>query len=488
MTTLDILLGALFLLLCAILVDYARRSYNIGKHNLAAIMLVVLCFLLGVYMISTPHLQPWDERYHALVAKNMMDHPLLPTLYENPILSYDYKAWAGNHIWVHKQPVTLWGIALSMKMFGTNLFAVRFPSLIMTAAGVYIVYLIGKRLFNPRVGLIAGFFFSINGLILELVAGRMATDHVDVFFMFFVTLSVLCALYFAQTRKFWWNILCGLFIGLAILCKWLPALIVLPIWLTLVLHYKQTFKYFFLHGLLLLGVIVLVALPWQLYIYANFPLEAAWESKYNVLHLLQDLEHTGKPFYYYADVMRVSYGELIYIPLCWAGYQAWKLKKDGRYWALLVWILIPFLFFSFSATKLQGYTLFCAAALFLLAALFIDELLKGTIKLRYKWLKITLLILLFILPVRYTVERLKPFQGPHDVPQWQMEIEAFSQRIGDRKDVVIFNTQYPIEFMFHTNATAYIGTPLPNTLDSLRSVGYEVYVVKRGNYPEEWKN
>ena len=361
------------------------------------------------------------------------------------------------------------------------------PSILMAMFGVLITYLIGKRLFNPRVGLIAAFFFAINGLILDLVGARMATDHVDVFFMFFVALAVLCAVYFAQTRKFWWNLLCGLCVGMAILCKWLPALIVLPIWLVLVLHYRWKFKQFFFHGLGLIAVIVALALPWQLYIHASFPLEAIWESKYNIMHLYQDLENTGKPWYYYADVMRVSYGELIYVPFVWLIVRVIRKKNDGRYWALLIWIVIPFLFFSFSATKLQGYVLFCSSALFLVTAVFIDSTLKKEIKFKWNWLRYTVLVLLFALPIRYSMERLKPFEKRPEVPEWQSRIDDFANTSANTKNAVVFNTEHPIEFMFHTKARAYIGIPGEGLMDSLRNVGYQVYLINESGSPEKWK-
>jgi hypothetical protein len=47
-------------------------------------------------------------------------------------------------------------------------------------------------LFNSkRIGLIAAFFQSINGLAIELAAGRCATDHIDTFFLFFIQLSIV---------------------------------------------------------------------------------------------------------------------------------------------------------------------------------------------------------------------------------------------------------------------------------------------------------
>ena len=199
--------------------------------------------------------------------------------------------------------------------------------------------------------------------------------------------------------------------------------------------------------------------------------------------MVQDLENTGKPFYYYADVLRVSYGELIYIPLGWIAYKSYKKKTDGRLWALLVWIVIPYLFFSFSATKLQGYTLFCAAALFLVAALFIDQLMEKKIIIRYNWLRVTLLVLLIALPIRYSIERLKPLKGVPSKPDWQTDIEVFSNSTGNRDKSIVFNTVYPIEYMFHTDVTAYRGVPMESTMDSLSSKGYTIYIVQEGNVP-----
>ena len=67
-----------------------------------------------------PFLWTWDEQYHALVAKNMMMNPFKPVLISNPVLAYDFRNWQENHIWLHKQPLFLWQIALCFKIFGTG--------------------------------------------------------------------------------------------------------------------------------------------------------------------------------------------------------------------------------------------------------------------------------------------------------------------------------------------------------------------------------
>ena len=121
---------------------------------LAVLILMVCGLFLRFYTSADFYLHQWDERYHALVAKNLMSHPFKPTLYENPVLPYDFKDWMGNHIWLHKQPVPLWSMAASMRLFGVNEIALRLPSMIMSTLGIWITYSIGKYLFNKRIGFI----------------------------------------------------------------------------------------------------------------------------------------------------------------------------------------------------------------------------------------------------------------------------------------------------------------------------------------------
>src|SRR5687768_6910766 len=102
-----ILLGAGLLFIAGSLVLYPRHP----KYALSS--LLAGTFILRVFMAQLdPFLNLWDERYHALVAKNMMLEPFKPMLYANPVLPYSFDSWTNNHIWLHKQPLFLWQIAL----------------------------------------------------------------------------------------------------------------------------------------------------------------------------------------------------------------------------------------------------------------------------------------------------------------------------------------------------------------------------------------
>ena len=116
-----------------------------------AILLLVLCGLaLRFYTSCDFYIHEWDEKLHALVAKNMMDHPLRPTLYENPVLPYDYRDWASNHVWVHKPPLPLWTMSASMFVFGVNEIALRLPTLILSTLGIWLIFSIGAYFFNKK--------------------------------------------------------------------------------------------------------------------------------------------------------------------------------------------------------------------------------------------------------------------------------------------------------------------------------------------------
>lgn len=470
------LIGTLIILLFASAVFFGYRFMKAQQHKSALFLILVLGLILRLFIASDPGLHEWDERYHALVAKNLMDDPFQPMLYKNPVLPYDYQNWTENHIWLHKQPMTLWLMAGSMKLFGVNEFAVRLPSILFTTLGILLMFNIGRMLWNEKVGLYAAFFYAIHGLILEQTGGRVTTDHVDITFLFFIQLAVYFALLFFERKNIWFNIFCGAAIGLALLSKWLPALIVLPIWLIAGWHkFEGSKRILLLHFLLLIAITASVALPWQIYIHAQFPEEAIWESQYNFRHLIHDIENHAKPWYYYLNLIRELFGELIYLPLFWIPYQFFKKTRDYKYLILLTWIIVPLAIFSLAKTKMQGYILFSAPAYFIATALFIDYLLQNKEHFKLKKWVIPFVLVLFALPIRYSIERIKPFQDRSADFSWTEEIKQLGRDLPNQNSTVIFNAEQYIEVMFYTDCIAY-----PFAVDSEQKIrliqnGFIVY-------------
>ncbi len=461
-------------------------KYQTKNNFKIAVLLVILCgFVLRIYISADFFLHPWDERYHALVAKNLISHPLTPTLYDNPLLPYDFKNWSGNHIWVHKQPLPLWTMAFSMWLFGINEIALRFPSILLTTIGIWLTFLIGSYFLNKKVGYLSAFFYSINGLIIELTGGRVATDHIDIFFLFFIELAIVFSIIFSQKQKTIYTVFAGLSIGAAILSKWLPALIVLPIWLLIIIdsnNFKS--KQIAFQFIILIIFCVLVFLPWQLYIFKTFPEEAKWEASFNLKHITEVLEKQTGPFYYYLNTIRINFGELIYIPLLWFLWRVIKEIKDKKRLAILIWLLVPILFFSCVKTKMQAYILFACPALFIITAEFWYMLSVYKTNHKLKWFFNLILCLFIILPIRYSIERIKPFENTNRNPQWVKDLK----RLNNEKNVngVLFNYDKPIEAMFYTNLSVYSYIPNEKTITDLVNKGYDV-IINNKNIPPSIK-
>ena len=475
----NIYFGIPVILICSIGYFISWRCFINKKTGLAIFLLIFCGLILRLYVGSDLFLHSWDERYHALVAKNLILHPFVPTLYENPLLPFNYQAWAGNHIWLHKQPLPLWVMALSLRIFGINEIALRIPSILLSTAGIFIIYEIARILYSIRVGYIAAFLFSIHGLIMELAGGRVPTDHYDVFFLFTISFAVFFSLKFAISKKVIFNVLAGISVGLAILTKWLPALIVLPIWLLFLLDYKNfIFKAIIQHAVLLILVIVMVCLPWQIYIHLKFPLEAAWEDSFNLKHITEVLEGNTGAFYYHFNLLRINYGELVYIPILWFCWKCMNSRRNFREYAILIWFIVPYLFFSIAKTKMQAYTLFAAPSIFIITALFCSYLSINLNRFRYKIVPVLLLIGLLGLPVRYSIERIKPFNKIEREPEWTKEIKKLKPLSSEvQGKLVIFNTLHPIETMFYLNCTAYNYLPDQKTTTEIERSGYKIIIL-----------
>ena len=95
---------------------------------------------------------------------------------------------------------------------------------------------------------------------------------------------------------------------------------------------------------------------------------------------------------------------------------------------------------------------------------------------------------------RWPIKRvlIMPWCGGIVAPALSRENRMFGQRWPEKTSgrlfmTVVFNTEHPIEFMFHTKARAYIGLPGEGLMDSLRNVGYQVYLINESGSPEKWK-
>lgn len=484
------------LLSCSLLlIFFSILSFFNGKEKVSLLLLLLGAFGLRYFIITVdPFLHDWDERFHALVAKNMMLFPFKPMLFVNPVLPYDYTAWCCNHIWVHKQPLFLWQMALSMKIFGVNLVALRLPSVLMGTIQVYFIYRIGKLVKDSSAGFFGALLFAMAYYPLQLIAGVGDMDLIRVAFGFYVCASVWAFAEYYQSEKYYWTILIGLFAGCAVLNMWLPGMIVYGAWVTALL-FKMSFninKIFRVRWKELLAMVIslLIAasvfLPWQIYIFHAFPKESAYEAQWNSRHIFEALEHHEGPWYYYILQMPTQFGKVIafLVPL---GLISLFLTSKNRVLlsALSFCLFVPYLFFSlFVQTRMPSYVYMSHFVIWLsigsLLSWFYEQLkvkLSATKVLLTSLLTfLVCLLLVFKLDDVFSVDLLKTQVG--NVKEYR-ERKIHNTEIYKKLDnivppgYVVFNCNSfeNVEAMFYSDRTVYHWFPSQSQYDSIKKIG-----------------
>jgi 4-amino-4-deoxy-L-arabinose transferase len=478
--------GIATILFTAGLFWFSYISAKKGNYTLSISLIFLAGLTLRLFAGMDFFLHEWDERYHALAAKNLLHHMFTPTLYEHPVFDYDFRDWKSNHIWVHKPPLTLWLIMVSLKIFGINEIAVRLPSILLSSVGIILTYYIGKEFFNEKVGLLAAFFFSINGFLIELATGRNPTDHAEILFVFFVELGIFLSVYYLKHRSFFVISLIGIATGCALLTKWLPGLIIVGILFLLLIkqeHWKQVIG----KCAVVLLIAAAVAVPWQIYIFSAFPREAAWESYFNYRHIIEPIEgHTGTIFFHFR-LMPTTFGQLIYIPIIMFFYTFFNKQYSRETIVLTFWFLIPYLFFSFVATKMTGYVMMSAPAIFIILSWSFWKVKDDLKNSSYRILKIIFLLILIVLPIRTSIERVQPFKKTDRGEAWAVRLRELNSQI-PQSNAVVFNVEHNIEAMFYCNFTAYPFMPSKEQIQIAVEKGYSVYIFDNPSITSEIRN
>lgn len=85
----------LLLIATALVFLLASIALNIyDKHNYSVFFLVASGLsIFSFAALLDPFINMWDERFHALVAKNMMNNPFKPMLYNDPVVNVVYDRW-----------------------------------------------------------------------------------------------------------------------------------------------------------------------------------------------------------------------------------------------------------------------------------------------------------------------------------------------------------------------------------------------------------
>ncbi len=146
--------------------------------------------------------------------------------------STNWTAWlfgsldAANFVSVDKPPISMMIMGLSGRLFGFSSWSILLPHALAGIATVVLVYLVVRRWYGARAGLIAGIVMALT----PAAALMFRFNNPDSFLTLFLTASAYAFLRsFEGKRPVLWLSIAGLFTGLAFNTKMLQGLLVLPI-------------------------------------------------------------------------------------------------------------------------------------------------------------------------------------------------------------------------------------------------------------------
>ncbi len=226
------------------------------KNKSRGIFLVILLFCLFLplffYNLGGFSLIDFDEAWYAEVVRNILrsGNPLILTFNGN--------------LFIDHPPMGFNIIALSFLTFGVNDFAARFPSAILGFLSLFVLFAIGKKLFNKTVGL------SSSLILVSCVwfMFRTRSGNMDTILLFFYLLTFYFGLKVIDNRKWIYMVVASF--SVLFLIKYMIGLTVLiPIAIYWIIFKVSLSRKIILKSLLLL---ITILSPWIIANYATYGL------------------------------------------------------------------------------------------------------------------------------------------------------------------------------------------------------------------------
>ena len=325
------------------------------KFLIPGFFLLFYILPLGFRPIIIPDESRYAEIPREMIASGDWIVPHLNGLryFEKPVLGY-------------------WLNALSIKMFGENAFAVRFPSAMTIGISAIIIFFLMRRFAGQRsLEIITPIIF----LTFLEVYGVGTFNVLDSMLAMFVT-AAMTSFFFAYTadtsskKKQGFLLLFGVFCGLAFLTKGFLAFVVPVVTIVPFMIWERRFKEIFIIPWLPILAAVLVALPWAIMIYHKEP--DFWQffiwNEHIKRFMSENAQHGQSFMYFFLLLPAAALPWTFLFPAVILGLKKTGIKKSIVRYAIC-WFLFPLLFFSISKGKLLTYILPCFPPLAILISI-----------------------------------------------------------------------------------------------------------------------
>lgn len=165
-----------------------------------------------------------------------------------------------------RAPILLWLISFFVDTFGTSLFAFRFPIMLASAVSAGLLFLLGSRLFSRNAGIISGFLYAANPVVLW--SGQQIKT--EVLTVLFVILAALFLTEGFKKGKWYFFLLSGVATGLAFIERHSAVAFMAAAILAIVYYayHKENKKWFWFcrNGALFVGGVMLGFAPFFIWV------------------------------------------------------------------------------------------------------------------------------------------------------------------------------------------------------------------------------
>jgi 4-amino-4-deoxy-L-arabinose transferase-like glycosyltransferase len=288
-----------------------------------------------------------------------------------------------------KPPLFFWLQVISMRLFGVNEFAARFPNAVCGIVTLVLIFRIGKKIFNENLARIWVMIYL--GTILTFLYFK--SGIIDPVFNLFIILSIyhFYLLTLNENHKIKYAFLVGLFLGLAVLTKGPVAIVIASLsYGTYVLTSRFKFFINWKELLVILLTITAVCFLWfGVDLVRNGPWFLIQFIEYQIrLFSTSEADH-GEPFFYHWWVLLIGCfpASIFFMRGQFVTVNTPQQKAFKKWMLILFWVTL--ILFSIVKTKIVHYSSLCWFPLTFLAAICVYDLWERKTELN-KWLKVVL--------------------------------------------------------------------------------------------------
>lgn len=338
------------------------------------ILILILSLIYFIPFLGQAHLFDWDEINFAEAAREM----LATHNYFN--VQIDYKDF-----W-EKPPLFIWMQVFSMKIFGVNEFAARFPNAMAGVVTLLTIFRIGKKYLNTQFA----WFWTMCYAGTTLTLLYFKSGIMDPWFNLFIFLAIYQFSFIVERgreKSIWKAVLAGLFLGLAVMVKGPVAILIalLCLFVYIIIHrFDVPIKFSEL-----LAIVITTGITCFMWFGVQLMTDGIWFLREFIVYQIrlfttQDAGHGGPFFYHWIVLLFGCFpASILMIKSFFMRSVATEHQRVLLHWMqILFWVVL--ILFSIVETKIVHYSSLCYFPLTFLAAYALYYMVHG----KTRWNKV----------------------------------------------------------------------------------------------------